>query len=89
MSLVTVPDPAHPDVDRKRHAWVLSPLVPTLVGLGPVLYRAWPSTFQLWLAVVFVYAVAPISRPDDAPRRCAGMDSVLPLLHDSREVLDG
>ena len=60
MNLSTTPDPTAPYVDRKRHAWVLSLLVPTLVGLGPVLYRLWPMTIMLWLAVIFVYCVAPL-----------------------------
>src|SRR3954465_15144547 len=47
MSLATTPDPASPYVDRKRHAWVLSLAVPALVGLGPVLYAAWPHTLML------------------------------------------
>ena len=42
MSLATSPASPVPYVDRKRHAWVLSLLVPALVGLGPVLYAAWP-----------------------------------------------
>src|ERR1700742_5352777 len=60
MRLANTPDPAVPYVDRKRHAWVLSLLVPALVGLGPVLYRAWPMTLMLWLPVIFVYGVAPL-----------------------------
>ena len=58
MSFATTPPV--PYVDRKRHAWVLSLLVPTLVGLGPVLYRAWPMTLMLWIPVIFVYGVAPL-----------------------------
>ena len=60
MSLAAAPDPALPYVDRKRHAWVLSLAVPALVGLGPLLYGAWPRTVMLWLAVIFVYCVAPL-----------------------------
>jgi alkane 1-monooxygenase len=59
MNLSTASDPPVPYRDRKRHAWVLSLLVPALVGLGPVLYRAWPMTLMLWLPVLFVYGVAP------------------------------
>src|SRR5471032_3661485 len=51
MNLSTASDPSVPYRDRKRHAWVLSLLVPALVGLGPVLYRAWPMTLMLWLPV--------------------------------------
>ena len=60
MSLAATPDPSVAYVDRKRHAWALSLLVPTLVGLGPVLHRAWPMTIMLWLPVIFVYCVAPL-----------------------------
>jgi hypothetical protein len=46
MSLANASDPSVPYVDRKRRAWVLSLLVPALVGLGPLLraafvYGAW------------------------------------------------
>ena len=60
MSLATPSEPSVPYVDRKRHAWVLSLLVPALVGLGPLQYRAWPITLMLWLPVIFVYCVAPL-----------------------------
>ena len=60
MSLATAPEPTVPYVDRKRHAWILSLAVPTLVGLGPALYAAWPRTVMLWLPVIFVYCVAPL-----------------------------
>src|SRR5471030_1937363 len=60
MNPSTASDPSVPYRDRKRHAWVLSLLVPALVGLGPVLYRAWPMTLMLWLPVIFVYCIAPL-----------------------------
>jgi alkane 1-monooxygenase len=60
MSTLPLPDPSVPYVDRKRHAWVLSLAVPMLVGLGPVLYRAWPQAVMLWFPVIFVYCVAPL-----------------------------
>jgi len=60
MNPVDQPAPSVPYVDRKRHAWVLSLAVPALVGLGPLLYRAWPQTAMLWLPVIFVYCVAPL-----------------------------
>ena len=57
----TIAPAAHPPYrDRKRAAWVLSLLVPASVGLGPVLYRAWPQTLMLWLPVIFVYCIAPL-----------------------------
>ena len=64
MSLANAPDPSVPYVDRKRHAWVLSLLVPTLVGLGPLLYRAWPMTLMLWLPV----DLRLLRRASDRPR---------------------
>jgi alkane 1-monooxygenase len=60
MNLAETPEPSLPYRDHKRHAWVLSLLVPALVALGPVLYRAWPQTAMLWLPVIFVYCVAPV-----------------------------
>jgi len=60
MSSAPLSDSPAPYVDRKRHAWVLSLAVPALVGLGPLLHRAWPHTVMLWLPVIFVYCVAPL-----------------------------
>jgi alkane 1-monooxygenase len=60
MSTLPLPDPSVPYVDHKRHAWTLSLEVTMLVGLGPVLYRAWPQAVMLWLPVIFVYCVAPL-----------------------------
>ena len=60
MTLLTVPHPTVPYRDRKRYAWALSLLVPTLIGLGPALYLAWPHTLMLWLPAIFVYGCAPL-----------------------------
>jgi len=60
MRLATPPEPPVPYVDRKRHAWVMSLLVPALVGLGPALYAAWPHVVMLWVPVIFVYCIAPL-----------------------------
>ena len=46
--------------DRKRHAWVLSLLVPLLVAAGPLLWYLHPTTLMLWLPVLFLYMLAPL-----------------------------
>lgn len=45
--------------DRKRYAWLLSLLVPTLVGLGPLLMVSTGDARALWFPVVFFYVIAP------------------------------
>jgi len=46
--------------DHKRHAWLLSMLVPLLVGSGPVLYFAVGQAWVLWLPVQLVYVALPV-----------------------------
>ncbi|MFZ4479670.1 MAG: alkane 1-monooxygenase [Rhodoferax sp.] len=46
--------------DRKRHAWLLSLLVPCLVAVGPALMMASGEVRALWLPVLFFYGVAPL-----------------------------
>ena len=45
--------------DRKRYAWILSLLVPCLVGFGPLLMVTSGDVRALWIPVVFFYCVAP------------------------------
>jgi alkane 1-monooxygenase len=52
--------PAAPYRDRKRHAWLLSLVVPLTVAAGPLLWWWHPTTAMLWVPVVFVYVVAPL-----------------------------
>jgi alkane 1-monooxygenase len=47
-------------VDRKRHAWLLSLLVPVLVGSGPLAYLASGAVWVLWLPVALVYLMLPL-----------------------------
>jgi alkane 1-monooxygenase len=51
------PVPYH---DRKRYAWLVSLLVPALVGSGPLLYLFSGQLALLWLPVVTVYVLLPI-----------------------------
>ena len=53
------PTPAHYR-DGKRHAWVLSLLVPLTVATGPLLWHWHPTTLMLWLPVLFIYVLAPL-----------------------------
>jgi alkane 1-monooxygenase len=56
----TLPNAAPPYRDRKRYAWLLSLLVPCLVGLGPALMMLSDNVLALWFPVVFFYVIAPL-----------------------------
>ena len=56
----TLPNAAPPYRDRKRYAWLLSLLVPCLVGLGPALMMLSDNMLALWFPVVFFYVIAPL-----------------------------
>lgn len=62
--MATTADPALPAAspyrDRKRHAWLLSLLVPVLVGSGPWMYLASGETGFLWLPLAVVYLLFPL-----------------------------
>ena len=60
MSTTHVAPPAQPYMDRKRYVWILSLLVPMLVGFGPLLMIALHDARALWIPVVFFYLVAPL-----------------------------
>lgn len=51
---------AEPFHDRKRYAWLLSVLVPLVVGFGPVLMILSGDARALWVPVVFFYGLAPL-----------------------------
>ncbi|MBW2381830.1 MAG: alkane 1-monooxygenase, partial [Deltaproteobacteria bacterium] len=54
---------SHEDVqyrDGKRHAWVVSLLVPASLGAGPFLYQATGSVWSLWIPVLLVYGMIPL-----------------------------
>lgn len=46
--------------DHKRLAWLMSLLVPALVGSGPLLYLAAWDARVLWLPVLLVYVLLPV-----------------------------
>lgn len=46
--------------DRKRHAWLLSLLVPSLVGAGPLLASAFADPRLLWAPLLLVYVLLPV-----------------------------
>jgi alkane 1-monooxygenase len=52
--------PATPYRDAKRHAWLLSLLVPAAVGAGPALLLWTGEPLTLWLPVLFLYGVVPL-----------------------------
>lgn len=51
---------ALPFRDRKRHAWLLSLLVPSLVGAGPLLAWLGDDARLLWLPLLLVYVLLPL-----------------------------
>jgi alkane 1-monooxygenase len=51
---------AKPYSDRKRYAWLLSILVPCIVGIGPALMLGTGQAWTLWLPAVFFYGLAPL-----------------------------
>ena len=59
-SLSAPPAPEAPYRDRKRWAWLLSLLVPLTIAAGPALWLWHPSTWMLWMPVIFTYLVAPL-----------------------------
>ena len=56
----TVQPPAPAYRDRKRYAWLLSVLVPCVVGFGPELMKITGDARALWVPVVFFYGMAPL-----------------------------
>ncbi len=46
--------------DRKRHAWLVSILVPASIGIAPVLSLVSGQYWVLWLPLAFFYGIAPI-----------------------------
>ena len=52
--------PAAPYRDRKRYAWLLSVLVPTFVGSGPLLVHLTDNPGWAWAPVVFLYVLVPL-----------------------------
>ena len=46
--------------DRKRHAWLVSILVPASIGIAPVLSLLTGQYWVLWLPLAFFYGIAPI-----------------------------
>jgi len=46
--------------DGKRHAWLLSVLVPVLIGSGPLVALLTGDQGWLWAPIVFVYLVGPL-----------------------------
>ena len=53
-----LPAPAYRD--RKRHAWLLSVLVPTFIGSGPLLVHLTGQPGWAWSPVVFLYGLIPL-----------------------------
>ncbi len=54
----TIPPSAYRD--PKRHSWLLSLLVPALLGCGPLVYLWLARPWVLWLPLVFVYTLLPL-----------------------------
>ncbi len=48
-----------PYCDPKRHAWLMSLLVPSLLGCGPVAYLSFGKVWLLWLPLAVAYLLIP------------------------------
>lgn len=57
---MTAASTALPYHDRKRYGWLLSLLVPSLVGAGPLLFIAFADARLLWLPLALVYLGLPL-----------------------------
>ena len=51
---------AVPYRDRKRYAWLMSVLVPLVIGFGPALMIMSGDARALWVPVLFFYGMAPL-----------------------------
>ncbi|MBW2507754.1 MAG: alkane 1-monooxygenase, partial [Deltaproteobacteria bacterium] len=46
--------------DGKRHAWLMSLLVPALLGCGPLFYWWTGSVAAMWIPALLVYGLIPL-----------------------------
>ena len=51
MQTLNTPQMQEPYRDRKRYAWLVSLLVPSIVGIGPLLVMATGDARMLWIQV--------------------------------------
>ena len=77
-------DDDRPYRDRKRYAWLLSLVVPALVGAGPALYLWSGKVWHLWLPIIFVYVVVPIFDLIFADDQSNPPESAVPELENDR-----
>ena len=82
MTAAEIPQTAYRD--RKRYAWLLSLVVPALVGAGPALYLWWGHVWPLWLPVIFVYVIVPLLDLTLADDRSNPPESAVPRLENDR-----
>ena len=60
MQTLLKPSLQEPYRDRKRYAWLVSLLVPSIVGIGPLLVMLTGDARMLWIQVAFFYLVIPL-----------------------------
>ena len=46
--------------DGKRYAWLISLMVPAILGCGPLFYRWTSSVAAMWIPVAVVYLGIPL-----------------------------
>ena len=46
--------------DGKRYAWLVSLLVPAVLGCGPLFYWLTGSVAAMWIPVALVYGIIPV-----------------------------
>jgi len=70
--------------DRKRYAWLLSLLVPSLVGAGPLLASRFGDPLWLWTPLLLVYVLLPLLDYALGEDRSNPPESAVPALEADR-----
>ena len=67
-------------VDKKRHMWLVSLMIPALAVAGPLLYIEYQSDVFLWLFIAFWYLLFPVIDYFMGEDTSNPPESVVPLL---------
>ena len=67
-------------VDKKRHAWMISLLIPALAMAGPLLFNQTGNELFLWMFIGFWYLLFPVIDILMGEDRSNPPESVVPQL---------
>lgn len=70
--------------DRKRHAWLLSLLVPALTAAGPAMYFLTGQAWSVWAPVLMIYVIIPVIDWALGEDRSNPPEEVVPRLEEDR-----